>query len=185
VTLLTTFDDVTREFGQRLVSVASDQWDAQTPCADWDVRQLAGHVLDEQHWLAALVSGETIEQVGERFSGDQLGSDPSGSWARACAASSAVLARPGALDRVVGLSYGEVVAAEYAREVLADTVVHTWDLARAIGADERLDDELVAFATDVFAPRLPAWRAAGVIGEPVEVDGDAQARLLASLGRRP
>ena len=41
------------------------------------------------------------------------------------------------------MSYGEISARDYIWQLTVDLTVHAWDLARGIGADERLDHELV------------------------------------------
>ncbi len=71
-------------------------------------------------------------------------------------------------------------------QLFADHLIHAWDLARAIGADERLDPELVDACAAWFAPVEEAYRGAGAIaGRPPVPDGaDAQTRLLAMFGRR-
>jgi hypothetical protein len=73
--------------------------------------------------------------------------------------------------------------------VLADVVVHTWDLARAAGLDDRLDPELVhELASGMLG--LPAevedaMRSSGQYGARVDVpvDADEQTQLLAFVGR--
>ncbi len=183
--LVDRYQNAVAGFERRLALVEQGQWGDDTPCADWDVRQLVAHVLDEQLWLPALLGGETIEEVGDRFAGDQLGSDASASWHAAAAAALTAISADSALDRTVGLSYGEVPAEEYLRQVTADTVVHTWDLARAIGADEALDAEAVSQTLAYLSPQAEAWRSAGAFGPAVEVaaDADQQTRLLALVGR--
>jgi uncharacterized protein (TIGR03086 family) len=69
-----------------------------------------------------------------------------------------------------------------------DQLVHTWDLAIAIGADPRLDPELVDAVIEMFVPHMPAiGRQAGFIGPEVAVPSDAPAqdRLLGAMGREP
>lgn len=67
-----------------------------------------------------------------------------------------------------------------------DVLVHTWDLARAAGLDERLDAEEVH---RVFAAVLPIdamLRSPGACGPKLEppAGADEQTRFLAFLGRR-
>ena len=57
----------------RVEAVGPDQWALPTPCADWDVRTLVNHVVGEDLWTGPLMRGETMEEVGDRFDGDQLG----------------------------------------------------------------------------------------------------------------
>lgn len=69
-----------------------------------------------------------------------------------------------------------------------DVLIHTWDLARATGQDEKLDPDLVDACTAMFLPGMPErGRAAGIVGPAVEVGEDipAQDRLLAAMGRPP
>ena len=170
----------------RLVAVRGDQWNLPTPCTEWDVRALVSHLVSGTSWVAPLVAGETIAEVGDRFDGDLLGEDPIGAWRRAAAAAVEACAAPGAMDRLVHLSAGDSPAAGYIEERILDLAMHTWDLARAIGADEQLDPELVDAARKTLAEKADLWRRYGALGPAVEVgpDADAQTLLLAESGRR-
>ena len=68
------------------------------------------------------------------------------------------------MDRTVHLSFGDFPGREYAMQLFADMLIHGWDLARAIGADEQLDPELVAALAAWFADMADAYRAAGAVG---------------------
>ncbi len=68
-----------------------------------------------------------------------------------------------------------------------DVLVHTWDLARAVGADDRLDARWCEhFYTALLNDPL-ALSGSGMFEAPVAVDddADAQSKLLARLGRNP
>jgi uncharacterized protein (TIGR03086 family) len=174
-------------FGRRVRAVRDDQWHAPTPCEDWDVRDLVGHLVVEQLWVPPLIGGSAVEEVGDRFDGDQLGDDPVATWESAAAGARRALTEPGALDGRVQLSYGTRDAEGYLLEMTADLVVHTWDLARAIGADETLDPELVQLVRGYAEPQLEHMAASGLFDPPVPVadDADPQTELLAMFGRRP
>jgi uncharacterized protein (TIGR03086 family) len=175
------------EFGRRAHAVRADQWQWPTPDEQWNVRDLVNHLVVEQLWVPPLLAGQTVAEVGDRLDGDQLGDDPVASWDQAARAAAAKFAEPGALGRTVHLSFGDSPAADYCREAICDLVVHSWDLARAINADDRLDPSLVRLVYEYLEPRADAWRAAGAFGARVEVpaDADPQARLLGATGRRP
>ena len=70
--------------------------------------------------------------------------------------------------------------------LMRDLVIHTWDLARAVGGDEHLPADLVAAATEAMKMVTDEARGPGLYGYPVAVppDADAQRLLLASSGRR-
>lgn len=165
--------------------VAADQWSAPTPCEGWDVRTLVNHVTGEQLWAPHLVAGETIEQVGDRYDGDVLGDDPATTWRSAAPPSASAFATPGALDRTVHLSYGDESCREYLVQMLTDTSVHGWDLARATGGDEAIDPEAASLLLDHWTEREAMVRGSGVFGDAVAVEegADVQTRLLALLGR--
>ena len=174
-------------FGQRLDHIADDQWSGPTPCADWDVRTLVNHVVNELLWVPPLLDGQTIAEVGDRFDGDVLGDDPRSAFTAAATEAVAAASQFGVQERTVHLSFGDMPGAGYLGQVTSDVIIHTWDLARAIGADDRLAAALVDFVDTELGPQIDAWRGAGVFGPAVAVDPDvdSQARLLAQTGRSP
>ncbi|MET9319799.1 TIGR03086 family metal-binding protein [Streptomyces sp. NPDC003038] len=186
-TLLERHAEALRLFGERVRAVADTQWDAPTPCTEWSVRDVVNHVTAEHLWIPPLVTdGRTVQEIGDAFSGDVLGADPVAAWDRAAAAARAAFAAPGALDRTVRLSYGPALGSAYCSELTADCVVHTWDLSRGIGADDRLPDGLVEFSLKEVMPYAGELAASGQYAEPLDVPAgaNAQTRLLALLGRR-
>ncbi|WP_369213073.1 TIGR03086 family metal-binding protein [Streptomyces flavofungini] len=174
-------------FSDRVHAIRPDQWDAPTPCTDWNVRDLVGHLTGEQLWVPPLVrDGATIESVGDSFEGDVLGPDPVASWDTAAAAARAAFREPGALDRTVHLSSGESSATHYCGQMTMDLVVHAWDLSRAIGADEKLPADLVEFAVREVTPYADELAGTGLFDRAVEPPpgADQQTRLLNMLGRK-
>lgn len=172
-------------FGARVHAVGDDQWELPTPCTDWSVRDLVNHVVAEDLWVPPLMAGQTVEDVGDRFDGDVLGEDPKRAWDRAVKQARDAVLEEGAMERTVHLSFGDSPGHEYAMQLFTDHLIHCWDLARAIGADERLDPDLVEACTAYFDGVEDTFRAAGVIGDPPPVpdDADAQTVLLARFGR--
>jgi len=169
-----------QEFARRIAAVAD--WTAPTPDTEWSVRDLVAHVVEEQQWVPYLLAGQSLAQA--RASIDALRNDLAAEWALySLAATSAWQSTPA--DANVQLSYDTVTVDEYLREQVADVTIHTWDLARAIGADETLDDELVRAVWTVFEPQKDALQASGLFASPVPVPDDAplQSRLLAITGR--
>ncbi len=175
------------EFSRQVEAVGPGQWTAPTPDDEWDVRALVNHVTVEDLWAPPLLDGRTLAEVGDRFDGDQLGHDPLATWRRASGDAVAAVGAHRVLERTVHVSFGDIPGREYVSQLTCDHVIHAWDLARAIGADERLEPELVEFAYGYLEPQADAWRGAGVFGPQVEVPdgGDRQAALLALSGRRP
>src|SRR6201984_3284897 len=132
------FGRAVAEFDARLGQIGDHQWRDPTPDEDWTVRDLVNHVVGEDLWAPPLLAGSTIAEVGDRFDGDVLGADPLAAWIAASAGAVRAAGQDGAMDRIVHLSFGDFPGREYAQQLLADHLIHAWDLARAIGADERL-----------------------------------------------
>lgn len=174
------------EFDARVGQVGDHQWQDPTPDEDWTVRDLVNHIVGEDLWVSPLLAGSTIAEVGDRFDGDVLGAGPGAAWAAACAEAVRAVEQDGAMDRIVHLSFGDFPGSECTMQLFADHLIHAWDLARAIGADERLDEQLVASCADWFQAVKDAYRSAGAIAaRPLVADGaDAQTVLLARFGRR-
>lgn len=167
------------------VHAVDERWDDPTPLPGWDVRELVHHLVHEQRWAVPLLFGATIEEVGARFDGELLGDDPVTAFDVAAAGALAAVRADDDLGRTVHLSFGDHPAGEYVMQLAADHLVHTWDLARALGTDETLDPDLVDAVGAWFGELEAVYREMGVIGPRVDVDGGAQERLLGRFGRQP
>lgn len=178
------FGRATEGFLDRVRRVSEDQWSAPTPCSEWDIRALVNHVAGEYVWVPEMLAGKTVAAVGDRFDGDLLGDDPLGRLGEARDAAIAALAAPGVSERTVHLSFGDVAAVEYAKQMAIDSTIHSWDLARASGGNEQLDPELVELSYAELQRSAEDWRSAGVFGAQTQAaDDSTQARLLAITGR--
>lgn len=141
------------EFGGRVALVKDDQWHNDTPCTDWDVRVLVNHLVNEDRWVPPLLDGQTIDQVGDRFDGDLLGDDPKQAWKEASEEALAAAGRPGAMEATAHLSFGDFPGRDYVMQVLVDHVIHAWDLARGIDADDASTPISCRWRTTSSSPR--------------------------------
>ncbi|MDN5857920.1 MAG: TIGR03086 family metal-binding protein [Pseudonocardia sp.] len=170
------------------VHLVDDRWDAPTALPGWSVRALVNHLVNEERWTPELFAGATVDEVGDRFDGDLLGADPIATFDEAAAAALRTVQDAGAMDRTVHLSFGDRPGSEYALQLSADHLVHAWDLARALGTDERLDEEVVEALLGWYVGETEElYRRIGVIGPRVDVPAGtgAQAELLGRFGRQP
>ena len=80
------------------------------------------------------------------------------------------------------MAVGEIIG----RFVTMDLLVHTWDLARTVGADEHLDRDAVRRAYDELKPMDAMIRRPNVFGPKLEPPpgSDLQTEFLYFLGRR-
>ena len=115
--------------------------------------------------------------------------DPVGAWRVQAAAVQALLDDPDTARR--GFTHprlgerplGEAIDRFYT----ADVFMHTWDLARATGQDDRLDPGFCAQLLGGMEQMEQVIRSSGQYGPRVEVPAgaDTQTRLLGFIGRDP
>jgi uncharacterized protein (TIGR03086 family) len=172
-------------FDAPMHALVADDLSRPTPCRDWDVRALLQHVVNELAWIAPLIEGKTIADLGGALDGDLLGHDPLAAFHHHSRAAHEALEQPGALERTVHLSFGDFSGEYYANQVGADVLIHAWDLARAIGQDDTLPDDSVAWAIPYWTATLAEFGPTDYFAAPIEVaaDADPQTRLLATVGR--
>jgi uncharacterized protein (TIGR03086 family) len=175
-------------FEHHLRAIPSDGWDAPTPCAEWDVRALVNHMTRGNLNYLGLLRGATREEFLAGRDADALGDAPLAAFTDSVRACARAFAEDGALDREVDYPLGRLTGRRALAVRTADSTVHTWDLARALGADDTLDPGLVAWLDesydDIFAglalnTRVFADPPSGVAGTT------RQDRLLTRFGRDP
>lgn len=172
-----------KAFGDE-VSAVDDHWQAQSPCSEWDARGVLEHVIGFHDVLLLRPFGANPHRPK---------GDPVGRWAATFAALDLVLSRPGLFDGVIDVPAvgnnppSQVDAARIVPLLSLDVLVHTWDLGRAAGHEVTLDPDLCR----KFLEGLPSDDAVlsrtGMYDSPrpVPARSDAQAELLARLGRDP
>jgi uncharacterized protein (TIGR03086 family) len=173
-------------FMLRLALVQPHQWIAPTPCTEWDVLALVNHVVGANRRYTMLLHGAAVDEVEATRTADHLRDDSASSFAATAAELRAAFCEPGALTRSTHHATGERTGAQLLAMRVLDIAVHTWDLARSIGADEALDADAVAFAL-TLRDTVEAGRARGSFAPATETSAGAspQARLLHLCGRRP
>ncbi len=176
------FRRVAGRFGDRVEQVPSDAWAEPAPCDGWTARDVVRHLLD---WVPNVIGRSGIVFP----SSPSVDEDPVAAWAgfaetlqraledREVAAITFDAGPPGHLS----------VAAAIDMLVTGDVLIHTWDLARATGLDERLDEGLVSAMLAGIQPLDDLLRQSGHYGPKAEVplDADDQTRLIAFVGRTP
>ncbi|WEV76717.1 TIGR03086 family metal-binding protein [Janibacter cremeus] len=158
-------------------------WDAPSPVAQWRARDIVGHLST---WLPALVTSGSQVQFVPVPSAEE---DPVAAWEQTDAQVRALLEDP-ASEQVVFAHerIGELpLPAMLDQYFTSDVVFHTWDLARATGQDDRLDEEFIAGALEGMSARAAMIRASGQFGDqqPVPEGASTQERFLAFIGRDP
>ena len=167
--------------------VPGDAWDAPSPCEGWNTRQVAGHTMAVVNNIAARGGVGTVVDVFEGIDAVP-GDDPVTTFRQIRNRYLAATDHPGALQTMVTSRLGQMTMDEFLGRMCLDTLVHTWDLARAAGVDESLDpDAVAAVSAELQASDDHVVRAPGRYADAIAVDRDATAqdRLLAFTGRQP
>jgi uncharacterized protein (TIGR03086 family) len=172
------FERAASDAASMVERVRPEQRGRPTPCTEWDVDALVTHMIGGTVYLRGALGIES----GAANAGD-------GGYREAVAQCVDALYAPGALERRCMSRAGfEWSVAEATAGTAMDQLVHTWDLAVAIGADGQLDPDLVDAIVAMFLPQMPEiGREARIVGPEVVVGDDAppQDRLLGAMGRHP
>jgi uncharacterized protein (TIGR03086 family) len=175
---------VCQRFGES-VRAANGKWDRRSPCEAWVARGVLEHVIGFHDVLV-------LRPLG--LKPDRPRDDPQIRWELTYGQLEKAF-EPGRrlFERVVDIP--ELQSNPATRldawammpNLTRDVLVHTWDLARAVGADDRLDPRWC----ELFYAALPGdpggLSVSGMFDAPVAVGDqtDMQSKLLARLGRNP
>ena len=161
--------------------------DRPTPCEEFDVRHLLGHLLGVLGRIAHVGSG------GHPFDVPTTVLDvEDDAWAARCegaaAGMRAVWADDAVLDAVLHLPFGDVPGRGAAMAYTEELTAHAWDLASALGRRDVLDPVLGEVALAAATRFIPdADRGRIPFGPVVAVPAGAgpYERLAGWLGRDP
>jgi uncharacterized protein (TIGR03086 family) len=169
---------VVEQSAASIAAITPEQRTRSTPCADWDMRTLVTHVVEDARRFTLAAQGEKIDwsQPPQPLDGDDWAAEFGGNAQQMLDAWRAAPA-----ERVPD-----------AAQAITELAIHSWDLAKATGQSTAvLDDEVAEFALAYTRPLLkPEYRGAGgggAFGEevPVPADAPAQDRLAGWFGREP
>jgi uncharacterized protein (TIGR03086 family) len=167
-------------FDARVLAAPASSWNEQSPCSEWRARDVVAHVVDNHRRLIAEVAGDESKPMA-------TDEDPKMAWTSAYTAMSELTEDPEAMARSVQGPMGQMPLEQLlAQFVCMDMLVHTWDLARAVGGDEVLDEQSVRDAYETLKPMDTVIRQPKVFGPKLDPPpgADVQTQFLYFLGRR-
>ncbi len=169
-------------FGAKIAAVPDRSLVGTDAVRGVDRADLVAHVVDAQGMFLGFV-GESLGDI------PAVDDDPLGAWNAAPAPSCRTISKIRSVPRAEfeGLMGKQTFEGAVDRFLSFDLVVHGWDLAHATGLDDRIapeDVERTQSQAEAFGDAMRSPRAFGPALEP-PAGADAQARLLAFLGRRP
>jgi uncharacterized protein (TIGR03086 family) len=165
-------------FRRRLAMVTADDAERPSPCEGWTAKDVIDHTVGVVVMVTNLVGAPVAEDTS------------AGVLARydlAVADLHRKVADPRLGATEVDGPFGKMALKQLVSGIVVhDLLVHTWDLARATGTDEHLDEELVTHTLASMTPFDEVLREHGFAARvPVDDGADAQTELLCFLGRRP
>ncbi|MFI9007155.1 TIGR03086 family metal-binding protein [Actinosynnema sp. NPDC053489] len=172
-----------------VADVKPDQLGAPTPCTEYDVRRLVNHLLFWAPSLSAAGRKRTVPPPAAAESDVDL---TAGNWAAELDAllrdRAEAWREPSAWEGTTTLGGPHEMPAEVVGAmVLGETVVHTWDLAKATGQVVSWDDGVLEFLHADLVRSAQMGRDLGVYGPEVPVPADAPLidRIVGLTGREP
>src|SRR3954447_5781202 len=131
-------------FEAALRATTPDRWAAQSPCEEWKARDVVAHVVaGHRRGIAGVRGGESVPMDADE--------DPKQAWKEASRAMDEISGDSETLAKEIDGPTGRMAAGQIIdRFVTMDMLVHTWDLARALGAPERLGEDSVSRAFEML-----------------------------------
>mgnify|MGYP001246047353 CR=1 FL=1 len=161
-----------------VAGIGADQWTDPTPCTDWNVAQLAHHLISGNGGFTRALGGDTPSGADDQ--------DVLAAYRDSAAALLSAFSQPGALERVVTVPFGSVPGMVALHLRVTEVLVHGWDLARATGQPARFPEDVaeqeLAF-TRAKLGDVPPDRSPFAAPQPVSDSAPAIDRLAACLGR--
>ena len=162
-------------------TITDDQLAARTPCADFDVRALVGHLLTWGPTLIGSGYGRSVPPA------DGAPDDWQDGLRRQLDEVVAAWSRPEAWQGTTPMGTMSLPAATVGGMVVGELVVHGWDLARATNQPVVWPEAVLEPLHEEIVRTAAQGREAQVYGPEVPVSAGATTldRLLALTGRDP
>jgi uncharacterized protein (TIGR03086 family) len=165
-------------FDARVQAAAPDAWGNAAPCEGWTARDVVVHVANNIGRLGAGLQG----QEGKEVAADD---DIVAAWNSARDTFMTGI-QTGDLSTNLPGPFGPMPAEQLIGRLIAtDVLVHTWDLARAVGGDESLPEDAIAGAYSGLKPMDAMIRQPGVFGPKIEAPARLRVGLTPSCAPAP
>lgn len=159
-----------------------------TPCENWSVAELLWHVARASDMTVLLLDGGSRDEAVKLF---EIPAPPDvlALCHQALDDQRAGFRAVIDLEAIAHHPRGDVTVAQLFDFRILDLTLHYWDLARAIGADEEIPSELVAYVYAMLVPLEGFIEQTGIFGSgpshALEKNASMQTKLLDLSGRRP
>ncbi|WP_405065222.1 TIGR03086 family metal-binding protein [Kribbella sp. NBC_01510] len=167
-------------------TIGADELTLPTPCPEYDVRTLLGHLITVIGRIdLALTGGNPLDLPTVTTGVD----DVPAAWKERRTTLDATLADDAVLTQICTLPWGTLPGAASIGAYTGELTTHSWDLAKATNRTDLLDDSLAVYCLPLVRRAIPAEPRGGHVpfGSVVPVADDASPydRLAAWQGRQP
>ena len=167
-------------FGSVLSGTSDEQLESPTPCTEWQVRDLIGHVIAGNQRVA---TGTPSYPAGPESVAELVVLH-----AASAADAQARFASPDGLARTYELPFGALPGSMLIGMRTADVLTHAWDLAKAtgqptVGIDQELAAELLAASRDRVDASMRGSGKPFADEQPCGPEASPSDRLAAFFGR--
>jgi uncharacterized protein (TIGR03086 family) len=172
-------------------SISTADLAAQTPCSEWTVSALVEHMTGVVTNFGRAFGGDSLTPPAAPGDGGPTAESLSATYGQAVDTLLAAVKTPGALDKTLKLPFGEMPGQRAVGIAMADQMIHTWDLSKALGKPYSMDETLATMVLrgmhELMAANPGARGEGRAFGPEVACadDAPAQDRLVAFTGRRP
>ena len=171
--------------------IQPDQWELQTPpnitTSPATLKESVRYHTYDDAWVPDVLAGKTKEEVGEQYKSllETPITEIIATYDDHNARANAAVRDFRDLDKIVHLSYGDFPARDYLLHIISFRGFRVYDLAKLIGADTKMADDLVQGLTEHLSPVIDDYRKMGVFPEAFSApdNADPQTKLLALAGR--
>jgi uncharacterized protein (TIGR03086 family) len=158
-----------------------------TPCHDWDLQTLLGHLSDSIGVLHDAVNAADVSASGGPPGYDRPWPDPVARLHAQAATLLSACAVAGPASQRVTVGDRELTASMVALTGAIEITVHGWDIAVACGASRPVPPGLAALLLPVAPLLITPGTRPGLFADPVQLPASASPgdQLVAFLGRQP
>jgi uncharacterized protein (TIGR03086 family) len=166
-------------------NVRTDQFSDSTPCTEWDVRTLLNHLI---LWTSYSAERRAHgESVSEELMAKDFAAEPdfAATYRAQLDRALAAWADPATWERDLNVMGSATPAADVGALLIAEMVLHGWDLAVATGQSYTVGDKAATAALAAVEANAELFRQYKGFADPVPVPAGAPVldRVLALSGR--
>lgn len=176
------------ELAKVIDQISDDQFDIEMPEGTTLQPATLGesvrnHTFDDA-WVPEILEGKTGDQVGAKYDFLKTDGDIKSNYKEYNQRANAAVKGFDDLEKICHFSYGDFSAKECLQHLTSYRGFRVFTIAKIIGADTKMNPELVQAMFDEYTPLIEQYRQWGVFGPAVEVAKDAspQEKLLAMAG---